>query len=193
MKVIGLLMAGGRSSRFGSEKAVFPLGDGRLMMDVPLAALRQVCTATAVSARLGSLTEAHAKALGLPCLYDLPGDPDGPLAGIRAGLEWASASGADWMITAPCDAPTVGTVHLEGLLAVVGGKAPVAVATSDQGWEPLLAIWPVRAGLSACAEALSHGQHPSIRSVLESLGAVAVEGYDGVNVNRREDLPTMPG
>ena len=50
--IVGLLMAGGRSSRFGAEKAVFDLGAG-LMMDGPLSALGAVCAATDAATRPG--------------------------------------------------------------------------------------------------------------------------------------------
>lgn len=170
---------------------MFPWADG-LMMDGPLRALNSVCNAVAVSARRDSGAAAHATSLGLPCLYDRPTDPEGPLAGVMVGLEWARGQGAAWMATAPCDGPTIGEAQVRGLVEAVQGGAFAAVAQSPLGLEPLLAVWPVEAGLARVAAALDSGAHPAVRSLLQDLGARAVDGHDGVNVNRPEDLPGDP-
>lgn len=188
MIVAGLLLAGGRSTRFGTDKSVFPLADG-LMMDRPLRALRAVCAMTAVSARPDGGAAAHAADLGLTCLHDRPGDPEGPLAGLRAGMDWAQTQGAAWLATAPCDGPTIDAARIRGLVAAVAAGAPAAVARSSFGLEPLLAVWPVDEGLRRVAAALDAGAHPPVRRLLDDLGARAVDGYDGVNVNSRADLP----
>ncbi|MBJ7486355.1 molybdenum cofactor guanylyltransferase [Brevundimonas sp.] len=187
--MVGLVLCGGRSSRFGSEKAVAPVGDG-VMMDRPLAALRPICLSLAVSARPASGAEAHANDLGIACLQDNPKSAEGPLAGIWKGLEWAAECGATWLAVAPCDAITVTSRHYDGLQRALVGDAVAVVATSRSGLEPLVSIWPVSSGLAAVVGALADGGHPSIRSVLDCLGAVRVplDDYDGANVNFRRDL-----
>ena len=191
MRVAGLLLAGGRSRRFGSEKAVALLGDG-LLMDVPLAALRVTCDALVVSARKGSGAEARAAELGVRCFSDTPHDPEGPLAGIRRGLLWAEAAGFDWLAIAPCDAPTLGADQYRTLIRAVERGAPAAVGQGEAGLEPLVSLWPVEAGLLALEAALSNREHPAIRIVLAAIGAVpvALTGYDGRNVNAPADMPT---
>ena len=192
MRVAGLLLAGGRSSRFGSEKAVALLGDG-LLMDVPLAALRATCDALAVSARQGSGAEARAAELGVRCFSDTPHDPEGPLAGIRRGLLWAEAAGFDWLAIAPCDAPTLGADQYRALIRAVERGAPASVGQGEAGWEPLVSVWPVGAGRLTLDAALAEGTHPAIRVVLAAIGAVpvALTGYDGRNVNAPADMPTL--
>ena len=191
MIVVGLLLAGGRSSRFGSEKAVFELQSGLAMMDAPLSALRSACVRVAVSARVGGGAEARARRLDLPILVDDPAHPEGPLAGVVAGLEWATGLGADWLVTAPCDAPTLTDRLVEELIAEVINGAPAAVAVSDSSWEPLLAAWPVRRARLHLRTLLQQGRHPSVKSVLAELGALPVAGHDGVNVNRPSDLTSL--
>jgi molybdopterin-guanine dinucleotide biosynthesis protein A len=190
VKVGGLLLAGGRSRRFGSEKAIAPLGDG-MMMDVPLGVLREVCIAVAVSVRSGSGAEARAQAMSLACLQDDPEEADGPLAGIRRGLSWASDQGFDWLAVAPCDAPTVTAAHYRALIDAVQRGASAAFGLGLAGPEPLVSVWPVATGYAAVDAALSGGDHPAIRRVLVDIGAVpvALAGYDGRNVNTPADLP----
>lgn len=189
MKLGGLLLAGGRSRRFGSEKAVAPLGDG-VMMDFPLRVLRETCLAVAVSVRTGSATEAHAQTLGLACLMDEASDAEGPLAGIRRGLSWASDHGLDWLAIAPCDAPTLTTRHYLALINAVEGGAAAAFGQGAGGPEPLVSLWPVGSGQGVVDAALNDGAHPAIRDVLAAVGAVPVDlpGYDGRNVNTPGDL-----
>lgn len=190
MKIAGLLLAGGRSRRFGSEKAVAPWGAG-LMMDVPLAALRSVCEVVAVSARPGSGAEARADILGLPCLADSAGGAEGPLVGIQQGLLWAANEGSGWLAVAPCDSPTLASAHYEALIDALGEGAPAVIGVGDGGAEPLVSVWPVAAGAVAVSTALADGGHPAIRQVLEAMGAIPIRlgGYDGLNVNSPVDVP----
>ena len=189
MRTGGLLLAGGRSRRFGSEKAVAPVGEG-LMMDIPLTALRETCLAVAVSARAGSGAEARARELILACLLDDPDDAEGPLAGIRRGLDWAATHGFDWLAIAPCDAPTLDATQYQRLAEAVSSGATAAIGEGEAGLEPLVSLWPVAAGQVAVAAALAERDHPAIRAVLAALGAVPVRltGYDGLNVNAPADL-----
>lgn len=189
MRIVGLLLAGGRSRRFGSEKAVFQWVGGLRLMDAPLAALDAVCDGVAVSAREGSAAAAHARALGLPVLTDPPDHAEGPLSGVLAGLSWAKRMGADWLVTAPCDAATLKTDTVRNLASAIRTGAPAAIASSPRGLEPLLAAWPVSEGLEKLGRLLDGGHHPAVRDVLADLAAVPVDGHDGINVNRLSDLP----
>ena len=190
MKVGGLLLAGGLSRRFGSEKAVAPLGSG-LMMDVPLIVLRAICIELAVSVKAGSGAEAQAMSLSLNCLHDAATDAAGPLAGIRRGLSWAADAGFDWLAVAPCDVPTVTSTHYRTLIDAVEQGAPAAFGRSSSGPEPLASLWPIAHGRTMLDAAMEDGAHPAIRDVLAALGAVPVDlfGYDGRNVNTINDLP----
>ena len=192
--IVGLVLCGGRSRRFGAEKAVAPFGDG-VLMDVPLRALGSVCVALAVSARAGSGAESHASKLGVDSLSDAPGDVEGPLAGIRRGLQWASARGAHRLALAPCDAVSIEGCHYETLVDALTDDEAAIVAISSTGLEPLVSIWPVGAGLRAVGEAVTDGLHPPIRHVLDRLGAsqMRLRDYDGANVNFPQDLLQRPG
>ena len=100
--IAGLVLAAGRSRRFGGDKALAEL-DGLSLLDHVLATLGRACGVLAVNAREGSDIDAFARARGLASLPDPPGAPDGPLSGLLAGLVWAEGQGAELLATAPCD------------------------------------------------------------------------------------------
>jgi molybdopterin-guanine dinucleotide biosynthesis protein A len=184
---VGMVVAGGRSTRFGGEKAVALL-QGRPLLLWAVRRLRRSCGEVAVNARPGTETEALARAEGLQVLHDAPGDPDGPLAGVKAGLAWAKARGAALLAVSPCDAPLLPHDLFDRLIEAAGAGA--AMAVTSEGRQPLCAVWPVGA-LPSLAEALKDGAHPPTWRALEGLGAVQVafEPPDAfANVNTREDL-----
>src|SRR5579863_2014098 len=100
----GVVLAGGRSVRFGGEKASALLA-GKPLVLWAVERLKTVCAEVAVNSRPGSEAESLARAVGLTVLHDVSGDAAGPLAGVRAGLRWAETSGARALAVSPCDAP----------------------------------------------------------------------------------------
>ena len=184
-----MVVAGGRSTRFGGEKAVALLG-GEPLLVWAVRRLQRSCPVVAVNARPGTETEALAIGEGLPVLQDAPGDPDGPLAGVKAGLAWAVARGFQALAVSPCDAPLLPEDLFARLIEAAGPGA--AMAVTAEGRQPLCAVWPVSA-LSVLTEALAGGAHPATWRMLEALGAAQVR-FDPpeafANVNTREDLET---
>jgi molybdopterin-guanine dinucleotide biosynthesis protein A len=181
------VLAGGRSVRFGGEKAVALL-DGRPLLEWAAERLRSVCSRVAINVRPGTEAEAAATALNLPALYDAPGDAAGPLAGVKTGLIWAEELGAQALAVSPCDAPLLPADLYVRLLEQAQGAGAMAV-TSD-GRQPLCAVWPV-AALPVVRQALARGAHPPTWQVLEGLGARKVlfeHAETFVNVNTRADL-----
>ncbi len=177
MKIYGLVLAGGRSSRFGREKAAAQLA-GRPMIAWVLDVLKPSCVEVAVNARPGSQAAALGAAAGCMTLADDPSDPEGPLAGLRAGLVWARTLGADALATAPCDTPFLPADLVARLAEGWTPGEGARVAVSPDGPAPLCALWPVPEALDLIGETLAAGRHPSIRRVLEELRAVEVEFPD---------------
>jgi molybdopterin-guanine dinucleotide biosynthesis protein A len=120
--VTGLILAGGRSRRFGSDKALAER-DG-----VPLV--------VGVHAALAPHTAEVLIATGpAPRRYPVParvvcdGVPDGgPLAGLAAGLE---AARTPWVLAAACDLAGLTADALRPLLAAADDGAPDAVVALD--------------------------------------------------------------
>ena len=188
MRLGGIVLAGGRSVRFGAEKATATVNNHALLTWT-LQALTVPCHAVAVNTAADTGAAQIAKTAGLPIVADDPAHPRGPLAGVAAGLRWAIREGLDALITLPCDTPFVRGAEVAQLAAAIDEAAAVYAATSD-GPQWLCAIW--KAELSADLErALAGGAHPTVGAFLSGVGARAVMFPDADrfrNVNRPSDL-----
>ncbi|MGH7455286.1 MAG: molybdenum cofactor guanylyltransferase, partial [bacterium] len=106
------ILAGGKSRRFGANKALFEI-DGRAVIEIVIAAIppgRPVFIVTNSPAEY-----AH---LGLPTLPDNYANA-GPLAGIQAGL---SHSPFEWNFFLACDFPCLRTAVVEEIGAALFNK-----------------------------------------------------------------------
>ena len=184
----GLILAGGRSSRFGSDKAAALLR-GRSFLHIAALRLQGRCAQLAVSARPGSVSEEMALRFGLTVLADREGDAAGPLAGIHAGLAWAQGLGAEALAVRPIDTPLIPEDTLDHLQRVLG-DAPAAYCATDDGPEPLCSLWTL-AALPMLDEALAGERHPGVYRFLDSLGAAVFHAPNAglfANVNTPEEL-----
>lgn len=185
---VGLVIAGGRSQRFGGEKAVALLA-GQSLLARACARLARDCAAVAVNARPGGDGAAEAERRGLMVLGDPPGLAPGPLGGVLAGLRWTATQGADLMITLPCDTPLLPDDIVARLIAEASGLS-CAVARTPDGVQSLCAAWSI--GLIGDLEAaLSDGRHPPVHGFLEDHDCGFVDYADAagfLNINTPQDL-----
>lgn len=168
-RTLGLILAGGRSSRFGGDKAAATL-HGKSLLELAADGLRPGCDMIAVSARPDSSAAALAADLKLAVLTDRTGDPAGPLAGIRAGLEWTRAQGAAHLAIRPIDTPFLTAAVFDDLARVLGA-APAAYCVTADGPQPLCALW-TPAALPRLTAILTDHRHPPVFQLLDDLGAV---------------------
>lgn len=108
--VTGGILAGGHSSRFGSNKALFS-PDGETLISQAARLLRPLCRQVLVSA---SHTNAAAYTfLGLDIVEDLHSDC-GPLGGLEAMLDRCTFP---WLLVLTCDMPYVNSVALQTMIS----------------------------------------------------------------------------
>lgn len=182
--IAGLVLAGGRSRRFGAEKAA-ALFEGRPLLDGSLDVLAGPCGWLAVNAPPGSGAAILAAARHLDPVCDAEGGPDGPLSGVLAGLAWARTLGAGWLATVPCDTPRL-PVDLVPRLIAAAGDGPGASADSPDGRQPLCAVWRVEL-LAALSATLRDG-HPAVRAFQDDMGmtrALFADSAAFANLNRQ--------
>jgi molybdopterin-guanine dinucleotide biosynthesis protein A len=194
---VGLILAGGRSTRMGRDKALVPFAGAPLIATIIARLAPQV-------ERLAINTNGEAgrfAAFELPILSDPPAHAQsGPLAGVLTGLAWARDIGARHMAIVPCDAPFLPDDLVARLRAAADTSVDVAMAENAAGQlEPAFALWPVAAlpRLLAAAEA---GEW-SLRGAAARIGqriAVRFSQPPGrpspfQNINRPEELIAAEG
>ncbi|HTX23827.1 MAG TPA: molybdenum cofactor guanylyltransferase [Steroidobacteraceae bacterium] len=185
-----MVIAGGRSVRFGGEKAVAILSGVPLLLWATRR-LQRTCGVVAVNARRGTQAEGLARAEGLPVLHDEEGDPLGPLAGVKVALKWARDIKARALAVSPCDVPLLPDDVFARLIEAAGAGA--AMAETPEGPQPLCSVWPVSA-LPSVTEALIGGRHPATWLLLTKLGARGVRFSSPAafaNINTPGDLATL--
>ena len=139
LKTAGVVLAGGQSTRMGSDKALAPLA-GR-----PLVAHVAARFAPQVDALFVNANGDAARFAFLRCAIVADAAPNaggGPLAGVAAALRHAQSLGARWLAAAPCDAPFLPLDLVARLAAAAAdSRAPIAVAATAGGLEPMFALW----------------------------------------------------
>ena len=172
--ILGCVLAGGRSTRFGSDKALALLGQTTLLARA-VGQLTPWCHKVVVVGR---------QTAPAPTLPDWPSPGMGPLAGVAAALRHAEKLGFNAVLTIGVD-----SVGLPGDLPERLGPAPAYLAE-----QPVIGLWAHRdqgvAGAARAVEAIlaGPGRH-SMRALAEALGAraVRIESHPA-NINTPEDL-----
>lgn len=138
-----VILAGGRSRRYGSPKALARIGGAALLERV-----REALAEAAGPPVLVTADPALARAAGLPSRPDLIAG-GGPAAGLHAALAWAEEEGRRGALVAACDMPFLSAALLRRLIAVSREPPPaLAVAPASagrHGAEPLCAWYSVAA------------------------------------------------
>ena len=153
--LLGLVLAGGRSTRMRSDKAALPYG-GRNQLERAMALIAPHVSRAYVSVRADQSSD--------PLRARFPQIPDtheslGPIAGLLAAQ--ARHPEAAWLVLA-CDLPLLDELTLAHL---VRSRAPERVATAyrsshDGLPEPLCAIWEPRSAVPLTAYVASGRQCP---------------------------------
>src|SRR4030081_1578260 len=102
--ILGLVLAGGQARRMGGgDKARLLIG-GKTILEHVLARLKPQCARLVLNANGDPARFADT---GLPVIPDTGPGSAAPLAGILAGLDWASANAPDAadLISVPGDCP----------------------------------------------------------------------------------------
>jgi molybdopterin-guanine dinucleotide biosynthesis protein A len=170
--ILGAVLAGGQSSRFGSDKALAEFG-GRTLIARAVDALAGWCEHVIVVGR---------ETAPAPTLPDWPRPGMGPLAGIAAALHFARDE--DYALVLTCG---VDSVALPDDLPDLLGPAPAFLTA-----QPIVGLWP--ADVAGAIEAILHdedGPH-SLKRFTQAIGARAVTvAVDPANINTQADLAAL--
>ena len=167
--VMGLVLAGGRSRRFGEDKALALLPSGETLLDAAVTRMRGWCAEVAVAGR----SEAPA-----PCIPDHPRPGLGPLGGIAAGLRRAEGLGFGAVLVVAVD-----SLGLPDDLPCRLAPAPACLAA-----QPVVGLWPV-AARALLEDLLAGDGSRSLRRFAELTGARRVPlERPPANANTRAEL-----
>ncbi len=189
MKIIGILLAGGESRRFGSPKA-FAAFHNKPFYEVVLNQLYPVIDEAIIVTKTNLLEKFILEtARDLKVIKDEEAFQGmGPLAGIYSGITHTSG---DYYFTVACDMPLV-TESLFSLLIEELNKHPNAMAVvpvSSGRRQPLCAIY--HSSCQPIIEQLLISGRRRMNDLLESIDAlyVEIENYENqfLNVNTREE------
>ena len=179
----GFVLAGGRSSRMGRDKALLAYR-GRTLLDHVAGIVREAAGSVSV---IGD--PAHYARFGYPVHGDrVP--PCGPAGGIYTAL---SASPADWNVIVACDMPGVTVDLLRALLGKTEGHLGKCVIPlgPDGEPEPLCGVYHVRC-LPALERAIREKRF-KMKDLIQELEPVLVPAAGGCfsNVNTPEEWAQM--
>ena len=189
---VGVILAGGLATRMGGgDKGRLMLGGRSLFAHV----IDRIAPQVADVALSANGDPARFADLGLPVLPDTVAGHPGPLAGVLAGLDWATAQGATHLVSVAADTPFLPEDLVPRLLLAAGGEAPVVLAASDvEGRlvrQPAFGLWPV-----AMREHLRNALARGVRKVgqwaadqgaaLAPFPATSIDPF--FNINTKADL-----
>jgi molybdenum cofactor guanylyltransferase len=144
VKVVGLLLAGGRSRRMGGGDKALRLLGGISLLERVIERLRPQVDALVLNANGDPARFAKS---GLPVVADSIPDFAGPLAGVLGGLDWTASHRPDcpFIVSVPTDAPFFPANLVARLTAELeAARADLACAASGGRAHPVFGIWPVR-------------------------------------------------
>jgi molybdenum cofactor guanylyltransferase len=130
MKLTGIILAGGNSSRMGFDKGLMEF-KGRKLVEYPLHLLRKYCDELIISSNNPDYNQFGVKVIG----DEISGK--GPVSGIFTSLK---KSGNEWNMVTGCDMPYLNEALMDELLENLGRNS--GIVPVHQGFiEPLSSIY----------------------------------------------------
>jgi len=166
--ILGVVLAGGQSSRFGSDKALAELA-GHTLIARAVDLLAGWCEDILVVGR---------ETAPAPTLPDWPRAGMGPLGGLAAALRHARAEQYEGVLSIGVDA-----VGLPDNLPTLLAPAPAYLAC-----QPVIGLWPASAAEAIEVILTGDGRH-SMLAFAQAIGARAVQlAAEPANINTPADL-----
>ncbi|MDQ7041401.1 MAG: molybdenum cofactor guanylyltransferase [Rhodothermus sp.] len=180
-----LLLAGGRSRRFGTDKARAEV-NGKPMLQRVYEVARELTQHVLLSVRADGDFYFDLVPPAIPRLLD-PVPEAGPLAGLVAGLR---AAQTPWLLALACDLPSLTPETLRLLLEARSSDTDAVVpVTSGNRRQPLCALYRVHVVQSVAEAQLATGRY-ALQELLDHLAITSLPLPDAPlhNVNTPTDL-----
>jgi molybdopterin-guanine dinucleotide biosynthesis protein A len=193
--VVGIVLAGGRSSRMGGDDKYLRLLGNKPILARIVERLQPQVSELVINA---NGEPERLAAFGLPVVADSMAGFAGPLAGMHAGLAWTQRNRPKmhYAVTVAADTPFLPHDLVRRFLAKLSDGERPLVARSATGAHPVIGLWPVTIAPSLEA-ALKDGMRKASdfakqQGAIEvsfppvALGGKTVDPF--FNINSPEDL-----
>jgi len=182
--ITGIVLAGGKSSRMGSDKGLIKI-DNKTFVENVIAAMEPLVNEIIIVSNNPEYDQ-----FGFYRVEDEIKD-SGPLAGLYSGLKY---SNSEFNLVLSCDIPIIKTEILEKLIEVDYKNYEVTQIESHNKTMPLIAIYQKQC-MHKCLELLQQDERRLRVAVnqLKTKTIVIDSEYDPFvkNVNNKEDLKTI--
>lgn len=182
--ITGIVLAGGKSSRMGSDKGLIKI-DNKTFVENVIAAMEPLVNEIIIVSNNPEYDQ-----FGFYRVEDDIKD-SGPLAGLYSGLKY---SNSEFNLVLSCDIPIIKTEILEKLIEVDYKNYEVTQIESHNKTMPLIAIYQKQC-MHKCLELLQQDERRLRVAVnqLKTKTIVIDSDYDPFvkNVNNKEDLKTI--
>ncbi|WP_082731926.1 molybdenum cofactor guanylyltransferase [Sporosarcina sp. HYO08] len=165
-RIVGVVLAGGLSRRYGSPKAFAKL-ESRFFYEIAVDVLKELCDEIVVVTRQEFVNRFPASLTVIVDVKEFGGL--GPLAGIYSAME---AIKADQYVVLPCDMPYMKREVMRNLL--VRHKKGTTAVVAEGKQHPLVSIWDAETK-ATIQEALRNHQ----LRVIQTLTACSVTWIEG--------------
>ncbi|MHC5307406.1 molybdenum cofactor guanylyltransferase [Bartonella sp. LJL80] len=140
LEVLGVVLAGGQSSRMGRDKADLQIGHATLLqLAVENFRVNQLDVVISSNTTSHDIGDTNIKFIA----DDEHHRYSGPLAGIAAALQYAQYRNYAFIVTIPVDSPIIPDDYFQRMLKNIGEQQPIRLAETPVGLQPAFALWPV--------------------------------------------------
>ena len=175
--ILGIILAGGKSSRFGEDKSIVKLGD-KTLLDHTINKIEKEFTEILV---ISNNKEFNFKNNKIHVLEDCIEGQLGPLVGILTAMKWVKKNNKNykWIASFPCDTPFFDTKFISELkIKIKETSKKLIFLNSDKKRHNIFGLWSVD-----LIETLEEDIKNGLRTV--ELWADKI-GYENININEEK-------
>ena len=175
--ILGIILAGGKSSRFGEDKSIVKLGD-KTLLDHAINKIENEFTEILV---ISNNKEFNFKNNKIHIIEDCIEGQLGPLVGILTAMKWVKKNNKNykWIASFPCDTPFFDMKFISELkIKIKETSKKLIFLNSDKKRHNIFGLWSVD-----LIETLEEDIKSGLRKV--EIWADKI-GYENININTKE-------
>ena len=175
--ILGIILAGGKSSRFGEDKSIVKLGD-KTLLDHTINKIEKEFTEILV---ISNKKEFSFKNNKIHVVEDCIEGQLGPLVGILTAMKWVKKNNKNykWIASFPCDTPFFDMKFISELkIKIKETSKKLIFLNSDKKRHNIFGLWSVD-----LIETLEEDIKNGLRKV--EIWADKI-GYENININTKE-------